>query len=110
MRSDSSIGRMRMRLTLESPQDEPDGAGGVSRTWRAGGRVWGEVASAAAQGTFEAGQEGQRVTRRITIRYREDLRLGQRLRAGTRIFEPRSFHDIDGTRRFLAITAEETSA
>lgn len=28
------IGRLRHRLTLEGPEDEPDGAGGYTRSWQ----------------------------------------------------------------------------
>ncbi len=39
----SAAVRLLRRLVLETPEREPDGAGGYSVTWRAMGTVWADV-------------------------------------------------------------------
>lgn len=107
MMSDLKIGRLRERLTLEEAMDEPDGAGGIVRRWEARERVWGRLEALPSAATLEAGRSGQRVTHRITIRKREGLTLAHRLRLGTAVHQPRSFHTIGETGCFVAIMTEE---
>jgi hypothetical protein len=39
----TAIASLRHRLTLEAPEDEPDGAGGVVRVWNSLGQVWAAI-------------------------------------------------------------------
>lgn len=104
-----AIGRRRRRILIERPDEIPDGAGGRLRIWNAGPRVWGAVEPRGAEAVFAAEQAGQRVTHLITLHPDGNFTLECRLRVGTRIFQPRSFHEVDDTGRYVAILAEEVS-
>jgi SPP1 family predicted phage head-tail adaptor len=101
-----SIGALRHRLMIQAPVDTEDGAGGFRRTWRDTEPVWASVQAASA---FDAslGRSGQTISHRITMRWRDDLTTGHRMRDGTRIYIVRSVHDATGEKRFLVALTEE---
>lgn len=101
------IGWLRRRVTIEAPVDTPDGAGGVARTWESAGEVWAAVEPVGAGFRFAAGQAGQAVTHRITLRAGPDLTVRHRLQDGTRTYEIRSVHTADAEARFLVALTEE---
>jgi head-tail adaptor len=94
------------RLTLEAPEDAPDGAGGAARGWRALGGLWADVAAVSATERMSAGAPASRVTHRAAIRWAAPgaaLRPtpAMRLRDGARVFEIVGVGDADPWRRFL---------
>lgn len=103
------IGALRDRIVIEAPADVDDGAGGFVRAYVEVATVFAAVEPAASSLRTEAG--GQRLVRqhRILVRRRDDLTGGHRLRLGARVFRILGLADLDGGRRFLAITAEELS-
>ncbi|MBI1385710.1 MAG: phage head closure protein [Rhizobiales bacterium] len=82
-----SIGDLRHRLTLETPVDVPDGAGGFERTWQDGGVVWGRLKPLSGREFVAKGKLASRITHEITVRYRTDVLPSMRLRLATRVFE-----------------------
>jgi SPP1 family predicted phage head-tail adaptor len=103
----SAIGRLRHRLTLEAPEEAPDGAGGVVRTWTALGEIWAAIEPLAAADAVIADKRLGRLTHRIVVRRRSDLTLNHRLRLGFRSFAIRALRDADERGRFLDCLAEE---
>jgi SPP1 family predicted phage head-tail adaptor len=101
-----AIGALRHRLMLQAPLDTPDNAGGFRRAWSDTAPVWAAVEAGSA---FDPGrvQSGQSITHRITMRWRDDITAGHRLRDGTRIYIIRSVHDATGEQRFLTAMTEE---
>lgn len=101
------IGRLRRRIAIAAPVDTPDGAGGVTRTWATADTVWAAIEPLGAGFRFAAGQAGQTVTHRITMRAGPDLTVRHRLTDGTRTYEIRSVHTADAEARFLVALTEE---
>jgi head-tail adaptor len=100
-------GSLRHRLVFEQPVDAPDGAGGFKRTWAEAGVGWGSIENLPSSAGSPADRTGRTVGYRISLRFREDLTINHRVRAGTRLFIIRSIHDITGERRFLVLLAED---
>jgi SPP1 family predicted phage head-tail adaptor len=106
----SNPGLMRHRLALEAPAENPDGAGGVVRSYSTVATLWAEVTPVLAARALEAERAGARITHRIGIRFSDDITTRHRLREGERIFRIVSLRDRDGRKRFLTIEAEELIA
>jgi SPP1 family predicted phage head-tail adaptor len=103
-----AIGNLRHRLTLEAPDESPDGAGGVVRSWSALGEVWASVEPIGANDAVVAGKRLGALTHRVTLRHRGDLTLNHRFRLGTRVFTIRALRDPDEQNRFVeCLVAEE---
>jgi len=104
----TEIGKLRHRLTLEAPDDEPDGMGGVVRLWTPLGAVWAAIEPVAASDAVVADKRVGALTHRIVLRHRDDLTLNHRFRLGSRIFVLRALRDRDEDGRFLeCLVAEE---
>lgn len=107
-RGASRPGRLRARLTLETPLDTPDGAGGFSRSWVGGPAFAADIVPVrAGEGEFGEGHAGL-LTHRIIVRARTDIASGDRLRLGARVFEIRAIHDRDEDGRYLTCLTQET--
>lgn len=104
----STIGKMRHRLTLEAPEDEPDGAGGAVRIWSPLGQVWAAIEPLGAGEAVIADKRVGALSHRVVLRFRDDLTLNHRFRLGLRTFTLRALRDADETGRFLeCLVAEE---
>lgn len=101
-------GRLRRRLTLEAPIDVADEIGGVTRGWSAISTVWAEIESPRGATRLAADRLEQAIAVRVTLRWREGVTIGMRLRFGARIFDIRSVRDPDESRRALVLDCEET--
>jgi SPP1 family predicted phage head-tail adaptor len=102
-----SIGRLRSRLTLEAATPTSDDAGGVTEVWSMVAMFWGQVRAVHGAERFAAGRMAATVTHTITIRHRDGVVAGQRLRLGSRILDILAVRDVDERRRHLTILAEE---
>lgn len=100
-------GLLKDRLTLETPVETPDGAGGVVRTYVAGPRLWAAVVPLKARDVVVADAPGVTVTHRITVRAGIAITTAHRLRKGARLFAIVGFRDEDAGGRYLRIDAEE---
>ena len=103
------------RLTLEAPDDAPDGGGGAFRAWRPLGVHWAAVRALSAREGVENGAEGARLSHRIEIRWAPPdsparPNAAQRFREGARVFHIRAVAEADPARRRLICWAEEDRA
>jgi SPP1 family predicted phage head-tail adaptor len=98
-------GKLSRRLMLEAPDESPDGAGGVTRSYSAVATLWAQVEPVSARGAVEAQALGTNVTHRIRIRYSPDITLRHRFRDGAHLFRIVSMRERH--KRFLDIDAEE---
>jgi len=103
----TSIASLRHRLTLEAPEETPDGAGGVVRTWTSLGAIWAAIEPASASEAVIADRRVARVTHRVTLRQRSGLTLNHRFRLGERTFAIQAIHDPDERGRFLQCLVTE---
>ena len=100
-------GALSARLVLERPVEEPDGQGGVERSFAALATVWGRIEPVSARAAEVAGTLPVTVTHRIWLRHRADLAGGMRFRRGARIFTVLTFRDPDETGRYIVCGCEE---
>jgi len=100
-------GRMTARLTLEQPQDISDGQGGTVRSWQAVASLWALIEPQSVTRDERGGAEVATVNHSVTIRFRSDIRRGDRLVKGGRTLFVRALRDPDESRRFLLLDCEE---
>ena len=103
------VSRMRCRLTIETPGETPDGAGGADVAFVAIGAVWANVEWLRGDERWRADRFEQAGQYRIIIRHREGLSAGMRFRDGARIYDIKSVGDPDGVGRRLVCLCEEIS-
>jgi len=111
----SEEARLTRALVLETPDRNPDGAGGYAETWRALGTVWAAVEPRTGRETGGQSAVLSRVPLRITVRAAPPgapsrPRAGQRFVEGARIFAILSVTEADAPGRFLRCEAEEAVA
>jgi SPP1 family predicted phage head-tail adaptor len=94
------IGALRVRLTIETPVERPDGAGGLTRSWSVVGMVFAAIEPLSGEERILADRLEERVTHRVTLRAGPALKAGQRFRRNERLLAIRTVYDPDerGTR------------
>jgi len=102
-----SIGHLRDRMTLEAPDEMPDGAGGVTRNWSALAQIWAALEPLGGGDGVVADKRVARLTHRVVMRMRRDVSLNHRLRLGARSFTIRSVRDAAEDGRFVECLVEE---
>jgi len=100
-------GAMRHELVLEEAVLSPDGAGGHSENWIEIALFFGRVEPVSAVSRFGADQTLESVTHRVTIRFRDGVTAGMRLRRAGRFLVIVTVHDPDETKRYLVCRARE---
>lgn len=101
--------RLRHRVQLQAPNETSDEAGGSSISWENVATLWAEITPLQA-GRYErvfAEQLGERLTHRITLRYRADINSTQRILFGERLFNIRSVVNVGEAGVIAEILAEE---
>jgi SPP1 family predicted phage head-tail adaptor len=82
-----SLGAMRHRLTIESPNDRADGFGGLIRSFVARATIFAAMEHVKMVQRSEAFGERVEITHLIHLRGSVDVAAGWRLRKGARCFE-----------------------
>ncbi len=100
-------GSFRHELVLETVSTIPDGAGGYTEAWAEAGTIFARIEPLAARSRYGADQTLEKVTNRVTLRHRDDLRSGMRLRRLERLFDIVTVHDPDETGRYLVCAVTE---
>ena len=101
-----SAGRLRHHLVLENRIQAPNDQGGITETYAEAGQAWAEILAVGAV-LYAAGQQVQeKVTHKITIRFRPMTGFGF-LSDGARRFRLREMRDPDGRRMWLELLCEE---
>jgi SPP1 family predicted phage head-tail adaptor len=101
-------GRFTSELTLERLEPVADGIGGYTEEWREVATLWGRIEPVSDAARYFAGQPLPEITHRITLRFRDDIAGGMRLRKGGRVFTILTIHDPDESGRYcLARVREE---
>lgn len=103
------IGELRHRVTLETPTDTPDGAGGFARSYAPLAQLWARIETLDARADFVAEREEQQTTHRLTIRWRGDVGQAARFDHRGRKLLVQSVVDPDQRRRFLVFDCVEIS-
>ena len=107
-----TLPKLNRRLTLETPEKVPDGAGGYTINWNVLGTLWaavdGRTGRERAEGTGPLSTVAYRITvRAAPVGNAERPKPEQRFRDGARIFWIRAvIEDVDTT-QYLTCLAEE---
>ncbi|MFO1149282.1 MAG: phage head closure protein [Alsobacter sp.] len=105
-----SLASLRKRIGLETPVEQADGAGGVTRTFSLSATLWGRVTPLRGEDGVVASARGQVLTHRVVLRHRTGLDTTMRLRVGARRLAIRAVYDPDERRRLLVCLCEEVRA
>ena len=101
------VGALRRRLLLEAAVATPDGLGGTTQVYETVAAVWAQLEWIAGGERWRRGRPEQVATHRVTLRWRDGVDAGQRLRDGDRLFDIRAVADPDGGRRRLVCLVQE---
>jgi SPP1 family predicted phage head-tail adaptor len=101
------IGALRHRITIETPVDAPDDAGGFARSFTPLAQVWARIETSDAREQFEEQRLEQSRKLVVTIRWRSDVTSQMRFDFRGRKLLIRGVTDVDETRRFLSCACEE---
>ena len=104
------IGELRHRLTIQAENPSADAAGGQADPWASPvtvATVWGRVEPLTGGERLRAMQLEDRVTHRVTIRYRDAITAKQRLVFGQRVFNIRAVLNLGERSRWLELLCEE---
>lgn len=104
--------RLTRVLTLETPAEAPDGAGGLVRSWQPLGEIWADMRAGSGREVSGQGASLSRARWRIIVRAApQDApsrpRPGQRFREGARLFDILAVAEADAAGRWLLCQAEE---
>ncbi|THH38309.1 head-tail adaptor protein [Aliishimia ponticola] len=107
-----TLPQLNRRLSLETPQKVPDGAGGYNTIWVALGVLWATCEARTGRERGEGGAPVSAVTYKITVRAApvgspSRPRPEQRFREGTRIFNIRAVIESETDGMYLTCLAEE---
>ena len=110
-----SVGKMKHRLTIQSPSRTPDGGGGDAVSFQDVDTVWGRIVGKSGSETFFGDQLEGRSTYEITIRFRRGITNKDRLlysfevkgKAYSRIFNINRVQNKDEQDRYLVLYCTE---
>jgi SPP1 family predicted phage head-tail adaptor len=100
-------GNLRTQLSLQDPTETPDGSGGFVTTWTERALVWAALEPASQRLESWGQRQVSEAAHRITMRFRNDVRSGQRLVSTTKTYRIELATDLDGTGRYLVCQARE---
>lgn len=104
------ISSLRHRITIEKPIQVQNDSGGLNEEWVELAKVSAAIKPLTANQVFYSEQNQHRVTHKITMRYRNDLKTDMRIRYGNLILQVRSFINVGMENRITELMAEEGAA
>jgi SPP1 family predicted phage head-tail adaptor len=88
--------------------EAPDGQGGSARGWADVGALWARIEPVTVRSEEVAASRTQRITHRVTIRWRDGIAPAMRFIRRGRVLAIRAVHDPDESGRYLICLCEET--
>ncbi|SHE61871.1 phage head-tail adaptor, putative, SPP1 family [Kaistia soli DSM 19436] len=110
MRPEFEPGWIAHRIIIEQPARTADDAGGSVTTWSMLAAVWAAIEPVRAAVDTGSDRLGSVITHRVTIRHRDDVVAGMRIRHRGRLLAIDTVTDPDERRRFLLIEAREEAS
>ena len=105
------VGGLRHRLVIQAESPQADAGGGQGADpWAdptSVATVWGRIEPLSGGERLRAMQLEDKVTHRITIRYRTGLTAKMRIAFGERVFNIRAVVDLEERNRLLELLCEE---
>lgn len=102
-----AIGKLRHRITLQTPTLTQDSLGVVSETWSDTATVYAQIEAISGREFFDAARVNAEVTHRVRIRHRPGIVPAMRVLAGDRTLDIHSVLDVDGRKRELTLMCVE---
>lgn len=106
----ASIGERNTRIRIESEALTADGQGGHSKTWVVLAVVWALVEPLSYREALQAAQNTAVLSTAITIVYRDDISVKNRIRIGPRVLQVESYQDLDGRKDELRLLCSEVQS
>lgn len=72
-------GRLRKRVSIQDYTQTKDEYGEITKVWFTTGKAWAEVIPFNGTEKFQAEQTDDRISHKVTFRFREDLRADMRI-------------------------------
>lgn len=101
------IGALRHKIELLTASRIEDEAGGASLVWAPGPDLWARVERLTSTRDFAGDRENRLKRIAVTIRFRSDVTLGQRLRFDSETYETVSMESDDAGEKRLTLVCEE---
>ncbi len=101
-----SVAALRARITLQTPARADDDIGGAALTYANAGSVWAAIESTGGGADDAFGALRSRVSYRLSIRRRTDVRAGWRVLWGARALRVDAVRDDGGVRIVLNCVEE----
>lgn len=106
----AQIGQLRTRIRIEQPTRTVDAQGGRSTTWATLATLWALVEPLSGREALMAAQVTAVLSTGITIWFRDDISVKQRIVIGSRTLQIESFQDPTGMRDELRLLCSEVLA
>ncbi len=106
----TQIGQRNTRIRIESEVLSGDGQGGHTKTWAVLAVVWALVEPLTSREALQAQQTTAVLSTAVTIVFRSDISVKQRIRIGPRVLQIESYQDPDGRKDELRLLCSEVQA
>ncbi len=103
------LGSLRERVQLQSKTQTIDGAGGHQNTFVSLATVWARITSLAGSMSSFGNARAAKITHSVILRFRADLKAGDRIIYRATPLEIISAEDLNGRRAYLICTCRQTS-
>jgi SPP1 family predicted phage head-tail adaptor len=94
-------GQLRTEMMLQNVVETTDGSGGFVVSWVDVALVWAAIESVSPRTESFGGRQIEEASHRITMRYRDDVKPGQRLVHASKNYRVLLVSDTDGSARYL---------
>lgn len=105
----SPIGQLRHRVAIRTRVLAPDGVGGAAPSWTTLETTWAGLTWLASARNAEGGRTDRLRRIAATLRFRNDVRPGQRLRIDATDYDIVSIESGDGKERYMTLVCEEVA-
>lgn len=103
------IGKLRHRITIQTKTRTKTDTGGYEETWSDLASCWAEVVPGSGREMLSADQKSHRVTHRITIRARSDVRPFMRVSFDNRLMDILGVVELEERGRWTQLSCEENA-
>jgi SPP1 family predicted phage head-tail adaptor len=94
-------GSLRIEMILQEAIEIPDGSGGFMVLWNDIAVVWTAIEAVSPRTEGFGARQQDEASHSVTMRYRPDVKAGQRLKRGNRNYRINLVSERDGTERYL---------
>lgn len=100
-------GRLRHRLSLQSPTITNTSTGTITESWGTTATIWGSVEPLRGREFYDSALINSDITSRIVVRYTSDIEPNYKIVFGTRTFLIVSIIDIDERNKEMNLMVTE---